>query len=94
MVNIDDVNFSLVFNRNEKKVLKALAKVVSHGLGAPYAPNLTEKDYQDIYALALNRLPARYCQKGTIVVGEPVREADVEEAVRDAFNTVIRRPKE
>ena len=56
--------------------------------------HLTEKDYQDIYALALNRLPARYCQKGTIVVGEPVREADVEEAVRDAFDTVIRRPKE
>lgn len=47
-----------------------------------------------MYALALNRLPARYCQKGTIVVGDPVRDEDVAEAVLDAFDTVVRRPKE
>lgn len=93
-MNPDDMDFSTVVNRNEQKVRKALAEFMSQGRGAAYASTLTEKDYQDMYALALNRLPARYCQKGTIVVGDPVRDEDVAEAVLDAFDTVVRRPKE
>lgn len=93
-MSLNDVNFDLVINRNEKKVRKALEEFMAQGRGASYASTLTEKDYQDIYALALNRLPARYCQKGTIVVGDPVREEDVDEAVLDAFDIVIRRPKD
>lgn len=93
-MSLNDVNFDLVINRNEKKVRKALEEFMAQGRGASYASTLTEKDYQDIYALALNRLPARYCQKGTIVVGDPVRDEDVDEAVLDAFDIVIRRPKD
>ena len=49
--------------------------------------------YQDIYALALNQLPARYAQPGTIVVGDPVRDEDAVQAVMDAYDTVAARPK-
>ncbi len=93
-MNLDEKDFSLVFNRNEKRVRKQLAVYMTQGRGASYASTMTKKDYQDIYALALNRLPARYCQKGTIVVGEPVRDEDVAEAVLDAFDIVVGRPKE
>ena len=92
-MNPDDMDFSTVVNRNEKKVRKALAEFMSQGRGAAYASTLTEKDYQDMYALALNRLPARYCQKGTIVVGDPVRDEDAMQAVMEAYEIVINRPK-
>jgi hypothetical protein len=49
---------------------------------------------QDIYALALNQLPARYAQQGTIIIGNSVRKSDAVQAVMEAFETVRRRPKE
>jgi hypothetical protein len=55
-----------------------------------YKPN--KLDLEDIYALSLNTLPARYIQRGSIVLREPVREEVIEEVVRDAVLTVQNRP--
>jgi hypothetical protein len=55
-----------------------------------FAPNRI--DYEDIYALALNGLPARYVQHVNLVLEEPVTDEMVREAVRKAVSTVVNRP--
>jgi hypothetical protein len=45
-------------------------------------------DIQDIYALALNKLPARYIQKGTIILIELVTNTEVELSGKRAIQTV------
>ncbi|MEG1610451.1 MAG: late competence development ComFB family protein, partial [Bilophila sp.] len=62
--------FDLVHNRNENRVRKAMEELFT----IVDASMLSEKDCCDIYAFALNALPARYVQKGTIILREPVRE--------------------
>ena len=49
-------------------------------------------DIQDIYALALNGLPPRYVQDGTIVFNEPVKRSDIENAVKVAVEKVRKSP--
>lgn len=92
-MEIADIDFSIVRNRNEKRVLKALNNMVSAHRGKARVELLDAKDFQDIYALALNQLPARYAQPGTIVVGDPVRDDDAERAVMEACEIVANRPK-
>ncbi len=87
------VDFSAVKNRNEKKVIKAMEKFYEKYKGTARIELLSTKDYQDVYALVLNALPARYTQNSTIVLGDPVREEDIVEAVFDAFDTVLNHPK-
>ena len=93
-MQIELVDFRKVINRNEKMVIEALENLMASGRGQSYREILTIKDYQDIYALALNRLPARYAQSGTIVIGNPVRVQDAEIMVLEAFETVLSNPKE
>jgi hypothetical protein len=54
----------------------------------------SEKMLQDIFALALNQLQARYAQSGTIVLRDPVRKEVLQAAVKEAFATVANNPKE
>lgn len=75
-------------NRTEKRVLSCMQKVLTDADRA----TLTDKDICDIYALALNSLPSRYTQPGTIVLGRIPEEA-VEEAVRSAWDNVVKHPK-
>ena len=89
-MELSDIDFSRVRNRNEKRVLNALEQVLADKPGLKLSD---AKDVQDIYALALNRLPARYAQPGTIVVGDPVRDEDAMQAVMEAYEIVINRPK-
>lgn len=88
------INFDSVRNRNEKLVLKSLNAFMESARGRSYKELMTSKDMQDIYALALNQLPARYAQSGTIIIGNPVREDDAVQAVLEAFETVLSHPKE
>lgn len=92
-MELTDIDFSVVRNRNEKRVLKALGRLLDDNRGRAKVELLDVKDFQDIYALALNQLPARYAQPGTIVVGDPVRDDDALRAVMDAYETVANRPK-
>ena len=92
-MNLADVDFSVVRNRNEKRVLKAIQNFLDSNRGSAKVELLDSKDFQDIFALALNQLPARYAQPGTIVMGDPVRDEDAMQAVLEAYEIVAARPK-
>jgi hypothetical protein len=81
-------NLFLIRNKNEVRVIAEMARILQE-LG-DYDPQ--DLDLEDIYALALNKLPARYVQNGSIVLGEPVRESDVADAVRYAISVVRDNP--
>jgi len=83
------VDVGKIRNKNEARVAKILEKVLSETPGTQMDP----LDVQDIYALALNLLPSRYKQFGTIVLSEPVKDAHIESAIRRATRTVQDRPR-
>ncbi len=87
------IDFSNVRNRNEKKVIRAMERFYNKYKSTKRIEGLSSKDYQDVFALALNTLPARYAQSSTIVLGDPVRDEDITEAVFDAFDIVLNHPK-
>jgi len=76
-------------NRNERRIIRMLSTILDEYPG--YNPNSI--DIRDIYALALNSLPARYVQVATIVLREPVSDEQVAEAVRGAVERVMSNPK-
>ena len=85
-----ETDFSAVHNRNESRVLKELKKLYAELPPAARGP----KAIQDVYALALNSLPARYTQPGSIVLREPVRTEHIQAAIREAAGTASVHPKE
>ncbi|MDL2279386.1 late competence development ComFB family protein [Desulfovibrio sp. OttesenSCG-928-G11] len=76
-------------NRNEKRVIRCLNDTIKR----LQIKSLTPESVADAYALALNQLPARYTQRGTIVLRDPVSKAAVEKAVSSALERVLNRPK-
>ncbi|MDR2124765.1 MAG: late competence development ComFB family protein [Desulfovibrio sp.] len=78
-----------VRNRNELRVLKSMA--ANREIQACSDPDGNR--IRDIYAMALNLLPPRYTQSGTIVLREPVRKNVVDEAVREAVQRILNNPK-
>jgi len=86
---LGDVDFFNIRNRNEGRVIKALPEFLQKKGNIL----LSEKDLQDIYALALNALPPRYTQRGTIVLLDPVSKRAILAAVEDAYDQVVMRPK-
>lgn len=82
------VDLSRIYNKNEKRVVLAMEKYLA---SIPdWEPEAL--DIQDIYALALNSLPPRYVQDGTIVFNESVKRSDIEHAVEVAANKVRKSP--
>lgn len=75
-------------NRNELRVIRKLQDILKEYPG--YEPNTI--DIQDIYALALNKLPAHYVQEGSIVLHESVDDTSIKDAIRDAVHFVRQRP--
>jgi len=78
-----------IVNKNEARVRKLLPEVVEEF--AEYRP--TTLEIQDIYALSLNLLPPRYVQQYSFVISEPIAEARIREALREAVETVRAHPK-
>ncbi len=78
-----------VRNRNEQRVIKCLLEEVER-LGLAEAPR---KVIEDAYALALNQLPARYAQQGTIVLRDPVKKMTIEDVVNASVKHVLNNPK-
>ena len=77
-------------NRNEGRVARFLSELLKQ----KGSPLISDKDLQDIYALALNALPPRYTQRGTIVLRDPVLKKEIKDAVEDAFDRVMDQPKD
>jgi len=82
------VDFERIRNRNELRVINLLEGVLDEF--PLFSPNVT--DIEDIYALTLNRLPARYVQPVTLVITEPVDDEAISEVIRNVVITVIMRP--
>lgn len=85
---LQGVDLTRVYNRNEKRVLQVMERIFA--AVDDWDPEAL--DIQDVYALALNSLPPRYVQDGTIVFNESVRNAEIEQAVRRAVEKVRKKP--
>jgi hypothetical protein len=86
---VNGVDLGNIRNKNEARVAQLFEKII-----AADHPQVTDPlDIQDIFALALNLLPSRYRQYGTIVLSEPVKDSHIESAIRRALRTVRERPK-
>ena len=78
-----------VRNRNELRIVEKLQEMVEQ-MGEPVP---SAQAIRDAYALALNFLPPRYKQGGTIVLREPIRENHLCEAASRALSQVLAKPK-
>lgn len=87
---IAGVDVSDIRNRNEVRIVEKMQEVLDH-MGNP---SVEPQSLRDAYALALNLLPARYKQSGTIVLREPIRESHLREAATRALKQVLDKPKE
>ena len=88
--SLKGLDLSNIRNRNEKRVIRYLREL----LEKPDAPYLMDEEVFDIYAYALNNLPARYAQTGTIILRDPVKKGDIEEAVAEAIKHITTNPKD
>lgn len=82
-------NLEGIRNRNEARVAALLPAALDAVEG--YAPGPLE--VQDIYALTLNLLPARYAQRFSFVLREPLTDADILEQIQEAVERVRSHPK-
>ena len=82
------VDLSRICNKNEKRVIQAMEKILA--TIDDWEPEAL--DIQDIYALALNNLPPRYVQEGTLVFNEKVKNEVVEQEVLAAIEKVRKSP--
>jgi hypothetical protein len=78
-----------VRNRNEQRVIQCLQREINRLGITDFPPDVLE----DSYALALNQLPSRYTQRGTIVLRDPVKTPTIEDAVASALQHVLDNPK-
>ena len=86
---IGGIDVSDIRNRNEVRIVEKMREALEH-MGNP---SLEPQSLRDAYALALNLLPARYKQSGTIVLREPIRESHLREAATRALKQVLDKPK-
>ncbi|MDR3073230.1 MAG: late competence development ComFB family protein [Deltaproteobacteria bacterium] len=87
--SITGIDISDIRNRNEVRIIETMRSALEQ-MGNP---SMTPQGLRDAYALALNLLPARYKQSGTIVLREPIRESHLREAVTRALKQVLSQPK-
>lgn len=87
-LEVNGVPLGNIRNRNEQRVIKLLPQVLAGYLD--YRPSYL--DIQDIYALALNNLSARYKQSGSIVINDPVTDDDIIRELRIAIERVEKSP--
>jgi hypothetical protein len=87
---INGVDVADVRNRNEARI----AEKIRETLVRMGNPEISPQSIRDAYALALNLLPARYKQGGSIVLREPIRESHLSEAAAHALKKVLIKPKQ
>lgn len=91
--NLDDAteqitDFDMVYNRNEGRV-KAILKHIIEKEGLAF----TNKDMQDAFAITMNRIPAHYVHKGTIVLHANVTKGAISDVVRESLMQVLYQKK-
>lgn len=82
------VSLHKIRNKYEHKVLENMDGVLREF--PDYEPNTL--DIQDIYALALNKLPPHYKQETSIVLSGSLDKEKTREAIREAVEKVRQNP--
>jgi len=86
---VKGINLEKIRNRNEKRVAKHMPEI----LDQYYTDFIFESlDIEDIYGLTLNLLPARYIQKGTIVLQDRLSDFEIKSKIREATERVLENP--
>ncbi|WP_319584258.1 late competence development ComFB family protein [uncultured Pseudodesulfovibrio sp.] len=86
---INGVDVTKIVNRNERRV----ADLIPEMLDEYYEDYIFEDlDIQDIYALALNLLPAAYAQAGSIVLSDRISDYELRSQIRKAVERVLDNP--
>jgi len=86
---VKEVDVTNITNRNEKRVAKLLPEI----LDEYYEDYVFEHlDIQDIYALSLNLLPARYVQTGSIILSDRLSDYEIRSKIRIATERVLDNP--
>ncbi len=82
-----DVN--KIQNRNEKRVAQLMPEIIDE-----YYADYTfdPLDIEDIYALTLNLLPARYIQHGSIIISDRLSNYEITIKIRSAIERVLDHP--
>jgi hypothetical protein len=87
--SFEDFSLEAIRNRQEPRVAAAMRQVLPGATGFCGCRICVE----DVYAIALNTLPAHYVQSGALMLGrKPPTDADVKRAVEDALDMVRVRP--
>lgn len=86
---VREVDLSRINNRNEKRVAALMPEI----LDQYYEDFIFEHlDIQDIYALTLNLLPARYVQRGSIILSDRISDFEIKSKIREAIERVLDNP--
>lgn len=88
-LDVKGFNLDGIRNRNERRVVRFMTEI----LDEYYTDYIFEQlDIEDIYALTLNLLPARYVQKGSIVIQDRLSDFEIKSKVREATERVLENP--
>lgn len=88
-LEVRGVNLEKIRNRNEKRVARLLPLL----LDEYYEDFIFDPlDIEDIYALTLNLLPARYVQCGTLILSDRISDYEIRSRMRDAVERVLDNP--
>lgn len=88
-LRINGFDVSNIRNRNERRVAELIPAILEE----QYSDYLFEQlDIEDIYALSLNLLPARYVQKGSIIISERLSNYEIRQQIINAVERVIDNP--
>lgn len=87
--SVKGIELSNIRNRNEKRVARLLPEILDEYYEDFIFDHL---DIQDIYALSLNLLPARYVQSGSIILSDRLSDYEIKSKIRVATERVLDNP--
>ena len=88
-LQINGIEVGKIANRNEKRVASLIPEILEEYFGDYIFEDL---DIQDIYALALNLIPAAYAQPGSIVLSDRLSDYEIRSKIRVAVERVLDNP--
>ncbi|WP_419785029.1 late competence development ComFB family protein [Pseudodesulfovibrio sp.] len=88
-LKVHGISLDKIRNRNERRVARFMGEIMNDY----YSDYIFEQlDIEDIYALALNLLPSRYAQIGSIVLQDKVSDFEIKSRIREAIDRVLENP--
>lgn len=88
ITSLERIDFKVIRNQNEARIRSMLLDVLDEF--SDYTPNAI--DIEDIYALTLNKLPARYTQNDSFPFEEMVTDNLIKESLRKSIKIVSKAP--